>query len=135
MWATAILDEKKNVIMNRVIAKVNYLNHKICVGFTIARDQRNIQMNLAAGAYKKNFYLATNLNDPHDIFFNLCCSELSDRPDDLQRNRGRILQRSFPSRLKILQIPGHNLCDISTAKGHQDNLTDIKSNFLYMDGR
>ena len=57
MWATAILDEKKNVIMNRVIAKVNYLNHKICVGITIARDQTNIQMNLAAGAYKKIFIL------------------------------------------------------------------------------
>ena len=68
-------------------------------------------------------------------FDNLYCSELSNHLDDLRKNRGRILRRSTPSKLKILAIHGHDLSDISTAKVHQNNSTDSRSNFIYMDGR
>ena len=68
-------------------------------------------------------YHAINSNDFHDILI-ICvaANSLSN-------------QTTFKGIALILEIPVHNLSEIFTARAHQNNLTDNRSNFLYMDGR
>ena len=68
-------------------------------------------------------YHAINSNDFHDILI-ICVAANS-----------LINHTTFKGIALILEIPVHNLSDIFTARVHQNNLTDNRSNFLYMDGR
>lgn len=142
MWALEVFEEKNchHERSNRQITLSYSQNlrrnhdHAAPKKYSTKSDDGNINEKIkrqCVGA-PLSFYQLERFS-PH--FDYLCCSELSDRPDDFQRNRGGILGWPIPFRLKILEVAGHDLCDISPVRCHQSNLIDNGSNFLHLDGR